>query len=974
MDERYKTGRGALLACTLLIGAVLLLATFPSVLAANDPGHDSLYVLLTGDSNIVGNLNISNRLNASNLKFATLLYGDYLDVRANGSIYTPSSRPAIQADTNDLYLDSLANVYIATRAGTTGRVQIGPTTGSGITLNVSGTILQQNVRVCLANGSNCASGNNTGNVTSVTAGSGLGNSGTAADPVLDVTAGDGISISADQVIINNASVCRTSGVGCPAGATAGVGWTNSSGSGNVSLTNSNVNVSINTLFVDNTNQRVGVKTRNPSQQLDVRGTVMINGTPVDDTNNLGQLLIFSNESNDGPAGISFYDANDDVSTTWYVGKNIGQLSGDYFGWYYGTTNVAAVLPDGSINTAGTFKTGGTTRISSTGVGSFATGTTVNALGICLADGTNCIVSNTNAGGGWRNGTNQVYLANNATNVSVGSTSGNPTLFVDNTNQRVGIGTSLPSATFTVNSSSTRSDYLFIATAPDDTIGPSLNAPGILLAGGRGKNNGVQAGANGGGVMIQGGAGGVGSSNNDGTAGGNLSLTAGNAGYASNGNGWGGTPGYVIISTGQGGYTPGSGNGSNGGDFLITTGTGGNSSTSTAGRGGNLTILLGSGGNSTGGGAAAGDGGSFILQAGDGGTQGKGYIGAGGSIYLTPGVNNADAGSNGSVIITRGGLGIGGGANSLLEISANYSTSAARPYPILLDHTVYGNVSFGTSFNLAAAHQLTTNTGVVIGLNIGDSIAHSNKNVTRFEVFRVAPNLAATYNGSITQVQMVKIVDPVRNNGSITTLVGFYSDDLTAGSTNNRGIQLTLTSGANKYNIYASGSASNYLQGDLSIGKLGPTRRVDVNGTAIISTDESTDDSGNPIALTLDGNASWNFMIPRCVGCYSPGATVGDLVIRSGGPGLNSLRVTASGGNNEDFTILNTSQVGINDSTPAVTLEVSSVLRLTPSDTPPSCTGANGALINGTMYYDHSLREPCFCNGTAWRQFDNGGTC
>ena len=42
----------------------------------------------------------------------------------------------------------------------------------------------------------------------------------------------------------------------------------------------------------------------------------------------------------------------------------------------------------------------------------------------------------------------------------------------------------------------------------------------------------------------------------------------------------------------------------------------------------------------------------------------------------------------------------------------------------------------------------------------------------------------------------------------------------------------------------------------------------------------------------------------------------------------------------------------------------------PTDSPGTCDGST----EGSFYYDESLSEPCFCNGSEWRQFDGGGTC
>ena len=63
-------------------------------------------------------------------------------------------------------------------------------------------------------------------------------------------------------------------------------------------------------------------------------------------------------------------------------------------------------------------------------------------------------------------------------------------------------------------------------------------------------------------------------------------------------------------------------------------------------------------------------------------------------------------------------------------------------------------------------------------------------------------------------------------------------------------------------------------------------------------------------------------------------------------------------------------VGIGVTNPNAKLEVSSVIKSTPTDAPGACD------INtrGGMYYDDSMNEPCFCNGTEWRQFDGDGVC
>lgn len=59
-------------------------------------------------------------------------------------------------------------------------------------------------------------------------------------------------------------------------------------------------------------------------------------------------------------------------------------------------------------------------------------------------------------GGWQNSSTLVWLANNATNVSINNTN----LFVDTLNNRVGIGTSVPGWAFTVNGTANISGTFF----------------------------------------------------------------------------------------------------------------------------------------------------------------------------------------------------------------------------------------------------------------------------------------------------------------------------------------------------------------------------------------------------------------------------------------------------------------------------------------------------------------------------------
>ena len=66
----------------------------------------------------------------------------------------------------------------------------------------------------------------------------------------------------------------------------------------------------------------------------------------------------------------------------------------------------------------------------------------------------------------------------------------------------------------------------------------------------------------------------------------------------------------------------------------------------------------------------------------------------------------------------------------------------------------------------------------------------------------------------------------------------------------------------------------------------------------------------------------------------------------------------------------TGKLGVGTTSPKAKLEVSSVIKSTPTDSPGTCNSD----MRGGMYYDASLNEPCFCDGSNWKQFDGGGNC
>ena len=114
----------------------------------------------------------------------------------------------------------------------------------------------------------------------------------------------------------------------------------------------------------------------------------------------------------------------------------------------------------------------------------------------------------------------------------------------------------------------------------------------------------------------------------------------------------------------------------------------------------------------------------------------------------------------------------------------------------------------------------------------------------------------------------------------------------------------------------------------------------------------------------EGNRFWSIGTGRTNG---PGGNAtdtgaidnsGSFAIRDTWRQTDALRINTSG------------NVGIGMTNPTQKLEISSVMRLTPTDAPGTCNAG----AEGSVYADNSLNEPCYCNGANWKQFDGGGNC
>ena len=201
--------------------------------------------------------------------------------------------------------------------------------------------------------------------------------------------------------------------------------------------------------------------------------------------------------------------------------------------------------------------------------------------------------------------------------------------------------------------------------------------------------------------------------------------------------------------------------------------------------------------------------------------------------------------------SSGNLGIGTSSpTSTLSVTGTANVTGNVTLGDVSTDTVTVNGYMAVGGTPSAAYNILVTGGSTTGVNqysIGVNTSNVLSGTTFSATFLATSSILAST--AVTNAAALRVLNMSLGVGAtITSQHGVRIEDLSSG-TNNYGITSLVSSGTNKWNIYASGTAQNYFAGNVLIGDASPSAATN----ALLSVGKATSSETDPLVHVFDSS-------------------------------------------------------------------------------------------------------------------------